>query len=93
MRILQITVVLGTLLLAGASANLFFGDLNKDPETQARDKLEAQVASLEPDARAGRSGAQFRLAEVLRRAPESARDPGLARYWYKKAAEQGQIAA
>ncbi len=93
MRLLYWIVVFGALLLAGASAHLFFGETNMDPEAQARMAFEQRVAQLKPDAEAGRSGTQYSLAETYRTAPEAVRDPGLARYWYRKAAEQGHIAA
>ncbi len=93
MRVLYWIVVFGALLLAGASAHLFFGETNMDPEAKAHAAFEARVQELKPDADAGRSGAQYRLAETYRRAPAAWRDAGLARFWYRKAAEQGHIAA
>ena len=93
MRLLYWIMVCGALLLAGGSAHLFFGKTNMDPEAKARMAFEARVAELKGDAEAGRSGAQFRLGETYRTAPPAVRDPSLARYWYKKAAEQGHIAA
>lgn len=93
MRVLYWIVVLGALLLAGASAHLFFGETNMDPEEQARADFEARVMQLAPAAEEGRSAAQYDLASTYRDAPKAQRDPGLARYWYRKAAEQGHIAS
>lgn len=93
MRLLYWIVVCGALLLVGASAHLFFGKTNMDPEAKARMAAEARVAEFKPDAEAGRSGAQYRLAEAYRTAPAEVGDPALARYWYRKVAEQGHIAA
>jgi len=93
MRVLYWIVVFGSLLLAGFSAHLFFGETNMDPEAQARAAFDARIEALKPEADAGRSGAQYRLAETYRRVAANYRDPGLARFWYRKAAEQGHIAA
>jgi TPR repeat protein len=93
MRLLSWIVVCGALLLAGASAHLFFGKTNMDPEAKVRMASEQRVAALKPEAEAGRSGAQYRLGEAYRTAPAEVRDPTLAREWYRKAADQGHIAA
>lgn len=93
MRILYWIVVIGALLLSGGSAFMFFGETNMDPEAQARADFEAAVAAQRPAAVNGTTADQFRLAETYRTGPEDLRDPGGARYWYRKAAEQGHIAA
>ena len=94
MRILYWIVVVGALLLSGASAWLFFGDLNKDEKSQAQAVFEQRIEALNPDAEAGRSGAQYRLAQTYRQVDDpELQDFSLARYWYKKAAEQGHLDA
>jgi uncharacterized protein len=93
MRFLYWLVVFGALLLAGASAFLFFGETNMDPEAKARFAFEARVSGLRPEAEAGRSAAQYRLGQTYQTAPVAAREDDSARYWYKKAAQQGHIAA
>ena len=93
MRILNWIVVIGALLLSGASAFFFFGETNMDPEAKARAAYEARVDGLRPQAEAGQSAAQYRLGRTYQTAPEADREDNSARYWYKKAAEQGHIAA
>ena len=93
MRILYWVVVIGALLLSGGSAFLFFGETNMDPEAQARADFEAAIVDQRPAAANGSTSEQYRLAETYRTGPGDLRDPGLARFWYRKAAEQGHIAS
>jgi len=94
MRILYWIVVIGALLLSGASAFLFFGETNMDEEALARAKFDADLAAAESAAETGGPTAQYRLAMTLLDAPEEdLRDPAGARAWFRKAAAQGHIDA
>jgi len=93
MRVLYWIVVIGALLLSGASAFLFFGETNMDAEALARAKFDAELAAASAEAETGGAAAQYRLAKTLLDAPDDLRDPGGARVWLRKAAEQGHIDA
>ncbi|MBT4889096.1 MAG: sel1 repeat family protein, partial [Rhodospirillales bacterium] len=92
MRILFSFLIIGILASAWA-ANEYLGGLAEDKSGKIQREFTVKVSSLEPDALAGKAGAQFKLARLYETATPIVADLGLAAQWMERAALKGHIKA